>query len=89
MPWGRPVPASARLERAEPGLFQTTLPFLSCARFTLTSSLLLPLPGLLGCSEALAAGEGMNFLSCHSLSRPFWEHAVGGAHGSGGWVSNN
>lgn len=83
------MPASARLERAEPELLQATLPFLPCARLTLTSSSLPPLPGLLGCSEALAAGEGMNFLTCHSLSRPFWEHAAGGAHGSGGWVSNN
>lgn len=28
MPWKRPVPASARPERAEPGLLQATLPFL-------------------------------------------------------------
>lgn len=89
MSWRRSVPASARPERAEPGLLQATLPFLPCARLTLTSSSLLPLPGLLGCSEPLAASEGMNFLTCHSLSRPFWEPAAGGARGSGGWASTN
>lgn len=89
MPWRRPVPASARLERAEPGLLQATLPFLPCAQLTLTSSSPLPLPGLLGCSGPLAAGEGTNFLTCHSLSRAFWEPAAGEARGSGGWVSNN